>query len=122
MYSVYAVDTCTYIYTPYFGKVKLSGFQFLTASIVVLICVFHSVCMVVVVINILPIPGYPFGESAGDFVAPVFNNGPTPITLSQPFPFFGENRTVLYVRINGNTDMWAQRSLVLGIGWDSNID
>ncbi len=79
--------------------------------------------MVVVVINILPIPGYPFGERAGDLVAPVSNDGSTPpITLSQPFPFFGENRTVLYVRLNGNADIWAWRSLVLRIGWDSNID
>ncbi len=63
--------------------------------------------MVVVVINILPIPGYPFGERAGDFVAPVFNNGST-ITLSQSFLFFGENRTVLYVRINGNADVGSE--------------
>ncbi len=65
--------------------------------------------MIVVLNNILSISGYPFGESLGDSVAAASDDGSTPpIMLSQPFPFFGVNRTVLYVRINmmnGNADM-----------------
>ncbi len=57
--------------------------------------------MTVVVNNILSISGYPLGESVGDSVAPVSDDGSTPpIKLSQPFLFFGENRTVLYVGLS----------------------
>ncbi len=65
--------------------------------------------MIVGLNNILSISGYPFGESMGDSVAAASVDGSTPpIMLSQSFPFFGVNRTVLYVSLNmmnGNADI-----------------
>ena len=41
---------------------------------------------------------YPFGETEGDLIVPVQDDGSSlPVLLNQPFPFYASNETTLFV-------------------------
>ena len=49
---------------------------------------------------------YPFGSTAGDTALPSNDDGSSaPITLSMPYPFFDENRAMVFVSPNQRSEI-----------------
>ena len=74
--------------------------QIFLMSIVVILSAFSHHVIGIPLMNF-----YPFGSTAGDTALPPNDDGSSvPIVLSMPYPFFDENRAMVFVSPNQQSD------------------